>query len=298
MLCRHRRRDGLAVMGAADPAVPVGEARPDANVVYALGSSEGETERLRRQAEELAADSGMLLDRVGLGPGQRSVDLGCGPRGVLDLMAGRVAPGGAVVGIEADPNHVVAARQFVAERGFVGVDVVEADARDTGLPTGWFDVVHARTLLITIPKPSDVVAEMVRLARPGGWVVALEPDTEYSMCYPPDAAFDRIGDLFAAAFSRNGADPMIGRKVPELLRHGGLQRVGVEVRPQMFPFGHTRRSNRLDLVRSMRSQIMAMGLAGETELDDLDRQAREHLDDPDTVAVFGFLFLAWGRKPI
>jgi hypothetical protein len=125
-------------------------------------------------------------------------------------------------------------------------------------------------------------------------VVALEPDTEYSMCYPPNQAFDRIGEIFAVAFSRNGADPMLGRKVPGLFRHAGLHEVGVDVRPQMFPPGHTRRTNKLDLVRSMRAQIIELGLADGTEL---DREAREHLNDPDTVAMLGFLFLAWGHKP-
>jgi hypothetical protein len=65
----------------------------------------------------------------------------------------------------------------------------------------------------------------------------------------------------------------------------------------MYPPGHSRRTIRLDLVRAMRSQIIGMGLADGAELDDLDRRAREHLDNPETVAMFGFLFLAWGRKP-
>lgn len=38
----------------------------DAGAVYALGSSQGESARLQRQAEELAEDSAVLLDRVGL----------------------------------------------------------------------------------------------------------------------------------------------------------------------------------------------------------------------------------------
>ena len=92
-------------------------------------------------------------------------------------------------------------------------------------------MVHCRTLLVTIPRPADVVAEMVRLVRPGGWVVAVEPDVEYWMCYPPNAAFDRMCELFAVAFSRNGADPLLGRKVPELFRRAGLDDVGVDVRP-------------------------------------------------------------------
>ena len=57
----------------------------DPNAVYALGSSGGESQRLRRQADELAPDSSELLDRVGLRPGDSAIDLGCGPRGVLEL---------------------------------------------------------------------------------------------------------------------------------------------------------------------------------------------------------------------
>jgi hypothetical protein len=47
----------------------------------------------------------------------------------------------------------------------------------------------------------------------------------------------------------------------------------------------------------MRAQIIELGLADGIELDELDREAREHLDAPDTVATLGFVFLAWGRKP-
>jgi hypothetical protein len=66
-----------------------------ANAVYSLGSSQVETTRLERQADELAADSRDLLDRMGLRPGHSAIDLGCGPRGLLDLLAERVSPAAA-----------------------------------------------------------------------------------------------------------------------------------------------------------------------------------------------------------
>jgi ubiquinone/menaquinone biosynthesis C-methylase UbiE len=271
---------------------------PDqASAVYALGSSEGESARLQRQADELAADSAALLDHVGLRSGQAAIDLGCGPRGILDLLADRVGPAGRVVGLDADPVHVAMAAQFVAERGLRWVDVVAADARSTGLPTGSFDVVHARTLLVNVPKPADAAAEMVRLVRPGGWVASMEPDTEYALCYPPHPAFDRLGEIFTVVFSRNGADPWIGRRAGELFRAAGLAEVRVDARVQMYPPGHSRRTIRLDLVRSMRSQVLAMGLATEAELDRLDAAARAHVTDERTVVAFGLLFLTWGRKP-
>jgi SAM-dependent methyltransferase len=172
-----------------------------------------------------------------------------------------------------------------------------ADARSTGLPPGSFDLVHARTLLVNLPEPAVVAAEMVRLARPGGWVASMEPDTEHALCYPPHPAFDRLCEIFTVAFSRNGADPWIGRRVPELFRHAGLEDVEVEAKVQMYPLGNSRRTIRLDLVRSMRSQVVEMGLASIAELDELDTAARVHLDDPRTVVMSGLLFLTWGRKP-
>jgi len=268
----------------------------DPNVVYALGSSPGESARLERQADELAADSATLLDRVGLRPGQGVIDLGCGPRGILDMLAGRVSPGGRVVGLDADPVHAEMAAEFAAGCGLPDVEIITADAGSTGLAPGSFDLVHARTLLVNIPEPADVAAEMVRLAAPGGWVASMEPDTEYGRCYPPHPAYDRLCEIFTVVFRRNGADPWIGRRVPELLRRAGLDDIRVEARVQMYPPGNSRRTIRLDLVRSMRPQVLEMGVAGMAELDELDAAARTHIDDPRTVVISGLLFLTWGRK--
>jgi hypothetical protein len=55
---------------AGPPGAGGGTSGQDATTVYALGSSPGKSARLQRQAEELAAASAALLDRVGLRPGQ------------------------------------------------------------------------------------------------------------------------------------------------------------------------------------------------------------------------------------
>jgi ubiquinone/menaquinone biosynthesis C-methylase UbiE len=234
---------------------------------------------------------------VGLGPGQSALDLGCGPSGIIELLADRVSPGGRVESLDADPAHVAMARELACQRGLGNVDIVAADARRTGLPSSSFDLVHARTLLVNVPEPAEVLAEMVRLARPGGWVASLEPDGEYSLCYPPHPAWTRLCQIFHAAFSRNGADLLIGRCLTQLYREAGLQDIGVEARAGIYRAGDTRRTVRLDLVRSMRPAILKLGLADQRELDELDRAVREHLDDPRTLVMPHLSFLAWGRKP-
>jgi ubiquinone/menaquinone biosynthesis C-methylase UbiE len=268
----------------------------DPNAVYALASSRGETARLQRQADELGEESAALLDRVGLRRGDSAIDLGCGPRGVLELLFDRVSPGGRVVGLDSDPAHVEIAAEFVSKRGLDGVEVVTADARRTKLPADSFDLVHARTLLINVPEPAEVLAEMVRLARPGGWVAGLEPDGGVAICYPPHPAYDRLYELLLVAFSRNGADPRTGRRLGELYRQAGLEEVTVEVRAAVCPAGHSRRTLQADLIRALRPQITEMGLVDERELDQLDVAARRHLQNPETVVMPCLNFLAWGRK--
>lgn len=120
---------------------------PDTADAYALGRNPAETARLRRQSEELRPQGLALLRRVGLAPGQSAIDLGCGQSGLLDLLSHAVAPAG----------------------GW----------------WGWTLIRRMPPLLVTIPEPAQVVTEMARLARPGGWVASQEPDCEYSVCYPP-----------------------------------------------------------------------------------------------------------------
>ena len=78
----------------------------DASAAYALGHSPAERDRLRRQPDELRDDSEVLLDRVGIAEGSSAIDLGCGPQGILDLLADRVGPAGRVTGVDFHPASV------------------------------------------------------------------------------------------------------------------------------------------------------------------------------------------------
>jgi SAM-dependent methyltransferase len=283
-----------------DTTATTGAPAHNAADVYALGADTDETARLRRQSEELQPEARALLARLGelgLRPGQTALDLGCGPRGILDLLAEAVGPGGRVVGLDADPAHVTAARQYAFNQGLANVEVLAGDARHTGLPAESFDLVHTRTLLVTIPEPAEVVAEMARLARPGGLVASQEADAEFSICYPPLPEWDRLLALFRASFPRAGADLRLGRRLPELFRAAGLTDVGATVYAGSYPAGHSRRTVIPDLVRSLHPVILGLGLAGERELADVDAAVRAHLADPRTLMMPHLLVTAWGRKP-
>jgi hypothetical protein len=50
----------------------------------------------------------------------------------------------------------------------------------------------ARTLLVNVPDPAELVAEMVRLA---ARAAVMEPDSEYPRCYPPQPALDLVRSM-------------------------------------------------------------------------------------------------------
>ena len=277
-----------AVTSARDRGRPSG--------AYTWGSSPAEQCRLQQQLAVLRPHSAALLDRVGVRAGWRTIDLGCGPGGILDLLSARAGAGGQVTGVDADAGHAAAARAYARENALANVRILHADARRTGLPGAAFDLVHTRMVLVNISQPAEVVAEMARLARPGGWVAAQEADA-LGVCYPPHPDLDRLTELLVTAVHDDGADPQLGRRLPHLFRDAGLAEVGVEARSDVYPAGHAQRTLLPDLVRAIRPKVVARGFASEAELDALDAAVRRHLADPDTLTVPVTYFLAWARKP-
>ena len=180
---------------------------------YLLGHEAAEERRLVRQAQELAGETRWLFDQLDLPVGARALDLGCGPRGVLDLLSARVGSSGTVVGLDRGEDTLARARAFVAEQGLHNVELIQGDARATGQPHGSFELVHARLVLVNVPRPEEIVREMVALARPGGVVASHEADYLPHRCDPPCAAWERLFELFQA-HSRSRRRLVRGQPLP------------------------------------------------------------------------------------
>ncbi len=179
---------------------------------YVLGGTETEQRRLLRQVEGFDAEACWLLDRVGVQPGWRAIDVGCGPLGILDRLSERVGPTGTVVGLEREPRFAAMGRAIAAERGLANVEYVQADANATGLPRGSFDFVHERLAIIQQPDPERMLAEMVALARPGGIVAAQEIDQASWLCEPPHPSWDTLLAALRTVLAEGGVDYFLGRR--------------------------------------------------------------------------------------
>jgi SAM-dependent methyltransferase len=264
---------------------------------YLLGYRKDEQARLQRQADELADEARAFFDRIGVGAGARVVEIGCGPRGCLDLLAERVGPSGRVVGVERSEESVRLARQLVAERGLQNVQALHGDARATGLPRGSFDVATARLVLVNVPQPEEIVAEAVALVRPGGVVAFHDADWAAHVTDPPLEAMARFVELLTAYAGANGIDMQVGRKLPRFLRQAGLVDVQVHCLVHVYPPGHSRRPIHVEFLENLSERLVAQKLIGERELGDLKAAMKRHIDDPETLVMSNLFFQAWGRKP-
>lgn len=151
---------------------------------YVLGGPVAERARLRAQADEHEASARSLLEAVGIRQGSRVLDVGCGPSGILALLADAVGPTGEVVGLERERRFGEMARAEVAHHGPVNVAVVEGDALSSGLEHESFDLVNERLVVVNGPERRELLAEMVALTAPGGCVALEDIDNVSWICEP------------------------------------------------------------------------------------------------------------------
>lgn len=264
---------------------------------YLLGHSASEEQRLVRQAQELAEESSWLFDQLDLREGSRAIDLGCGPRGALEQLSARVGPSGAVVGLDRSGDTLALARAFVAERRLGNVALVQGDARATGQPPGSFDLVHARLVLVNVPRPEEIVREMVALARPGGAVASHEADYLPHRCDPPCEAWDRLLAVYQAHSHDRGVDLFVGRRTHRLLREAGLTDIQVRPLAHVYPPGHPRRDIFVRFLENVRAELIEAGRIEAEALDELMAAVTAHLAREDVLVISHMFFQVWGRKP-
>ena len=103
-------------------------------------------------------------------PGERVLELACGPGSVGLAAAERVAPGGEVIlsDVVAEMTSIAAARAEAL--GLTNVGTRELDLERIEQPDGSYDVVLCREGIMLVPDPARALREIRRVLRPGGRV--------------------------------------------------------------------------------------------------------------------------------
>jgi arsenite methyltransferase len=169
--------------------------------------------------------------RAGLDPrpGERGLDVGCGP-GFLACELGRdVGPDGRIVGLDESPEMLAAARARIEREGLGGrVDVQEGDAARLGFPAAAFDFVTAVQVYLYVAEIERALAEAARVTRPGGRVAIVDTDWDSCVWLTSDRARHR---RVMEARCQHFVQQHLPTRLPGLLDRAGLRLSHAEAIP-------------------------------------------------------------------
>jgi ubiquinone/menaquinone biosynthesis C-methylase UbiE len=122
-----------------------------------------------RIAESMRDSGEALVKGLGIAKGLKVLDLGCGD-GTTALPEARL--GADVLGVDIATNLVEAGNRRAKEQRLLNCKFQEGDASNLHeLKDSSFDLVVSIFGAMFAPKPFDVAKEMVRVTKPGGWIV-------------------------------------------------------------------------------------------------------------------------------
>jgi ubiquinone/menaquinone biosynthesis C-methylase UbiE len=169
----------------------------------------------------------MVIGALAAQPGDVVVDLGCGPGFVTRNIARKVGVAGAVHGVELNADFAASARRHAADAGVDGWTTIHHVTDDRiPLPDASVDRVLAKNVLEYVPDAVATLAEIRRVLRPGGLVVAIDSDWGFVIVEPLSA--DEVRELFDAA-APAFREPHIGRKLRRFMVASGFADVAVDI---------------------------------------------------------------------
>lgn len=167
-------------------------------------------------------------------PGEKGLDVGCGPGYLACELAQEVAPAGRIVAIDKSAASVGAARARVTAEGLSDtVEVRAGDAEDLDFPDASFDFVVSTQVYCYVSDIARAIREAARVLRNGGRLAVLETDWDLATWESADRAMTR---RMLAARDTKFAHAHLPGRLPALFRQAGLTLAEVRV----FPFIETR----------------------------------------------------------
>jgi len=170
-----------------------------------------------------------LMTGLGLQPGMRVLDAGCGTGEALNWLREAVGPEGAVAGLDLSAPHLAVARSTVD----ASIKLFAGDLLHTPFPPCSFDLIWCVNTINHLREPLRGLRALITLLRPNGRIALGQSSLVPDMYFAWDARLERLTNEAVRQYYREryGLDErsLTGvRALVGLLRHAGLE----DVRPR------------------------------------------------------------------
>lgn len=164
----------------------------------------------------------LVRDALAAGPGERILDIGCGPGFYARELLDEIMPDGSIVGVDASADMLALARQRCS--GHPDVTFEEGNAVALPVGDGAFDAALCVQVLEYVEDVPLALAEFHRVLRPGGRVVVWDTDWSGAWWHSGDPARMR---RVLQAWDDHLVHPALPRTLGAQLRAAGFSAVGV-----------------------------------------------------------------------
>ncbi len=241
----------------------------DIDTFYTDHWREIEDERVERYEQMFVWQDAQakLLEPSALAPGHTVLDVGAGPGFFASGVAGLVAPGGRVHGVDINQRFVDDANQRFADDERLQFHHLT----DHHLPfaDATFDRVICKNVLEYVPDISATLDEIVRVLKPGGRLQVIDSDWGCVIVEPwAPHTVTRFFEAASPAFN----EPYVGRRIAARMADAGLGDVVVRMSPFADQSGRG-----LHVLRNMASYINTFATLPAEEVDELLGQVEQAL---------------------
>jgi len=222
-----------------------------------------DTKYLNVLADLLKQDKQRTYTWMHLQPGQMVLDVGCGPGTDTIPLAQVVGPSGQVVGVDYDAAMIAEAERRAEQAGCSSwCRHLQANATTLPLQTSTFDTCRSERLFQHVQNPTAVLAERVRVTKPGGWIVVFDADWSTLSIDTPEVDLERrLSRCHLEHVVTNG---YVGRQLYGLFTRQHLTEITVELHPiYLTDYALCRYACHLDVLEG---EALATGVITEEEL--------------------------------
>ncbi len=193
-----------------------------------------DTEYLRAAGNQLNLIKQRSYALMQIQSGHKVLDLGCGPGTDTIPLGPLVGVNGHVIGGDYD-GAMIAEAERRAEQASVNAWVRHQQVDAVSLPfaTDYFDSCRSERLFQHLLNPAQALSEMIRVTKPGGWVVVLDTDWGTWSTDSDDSDIERrLARFMAESYLHNGYS---GRKLYRLFKQQNLADITYDVFPLATP---------------------------------------------------------------
>jgi ubiquinone/menaquinone biosynthesis C-methylase UbiE len=168
----------------------------------------------------------IVREALSVAPGQRILDVGCGPGFYCAELAEQAGPSGSVLGVDSSPAMLELAARRCAGRD--RIELRQADAASLPAADASFDAALCVQVLEYVADPSAALAEIHRALRPGSRVVVWDIDWATVSLHALDSA---LTARVLRAWDEHLAHPSLPRTLGPRLREAGFEQIRMDAHP-------------------------------------------------------------------